>query len=426
MPDPEISDPGPIPSIEEFLGEPTRDLRRWRWLWMEDRPFPIQSHRTGFLGRFVVLLKRLARPLVKAPQADLWDRQKAYNLVVLEYLDRIEGLGRTVDQIRDDLVRDLDEVRTDLLRDVQNNHRRISHLESFKRDGFGDVMRHSDALYAIVDQKVDRYRRLSEDLRGQLGALLAQEESQEEDKPATDLSRSWDEQAYIALEDRFRGTEEDIRQRVEVYIPLIPNKGTVLDLGCGRGETLSVLQEHGFSARGVDSSAEMVSRCVQAGLQAKEIDLLAELVQAEHETLDAIISLHVIEHLPDEALFQMIRLGWRALKPGGVMILETPNPLSLVVSARNFWRDPTHRRPVHPDTLALMFEQATFDPVERVDLRPFETHERLAEISLDRFSGEEKNLAEGVNQIRDQLDSLLFGYQDYAIVARKAAIEPGL
>ena len=419
MSDPETTDPGPDPSIEDFLGEPTRDLSRWRWLWMEDQQFPIQSHRRGILGRLVVFLKRLVRPLVKAPQADLWDRQKAHNLVVLEYLERIEDLGRTVDQVRDDLVRDLEEVRTDLLRDVQNNHRRVSHLESFKRDGFGDVMRHSDALYAVVDQKVDRYRRSSENLNGKLGALLALGEAQESGKQNENLNGTWDEEAYISLEDRFRGTEKDIRQRVDIYLPFLPPKGEILDLGCGRGETLSVLEENGFAARGVDSSAEMVSRCVQAGLQAKEADLLAELAETDPDSLDAIVSLHVIEHLPDETLFQMIRLGWRVLKPGGVMILETPNPLSLVVSARNFWRDPTHRRPVHPDTLALMFEQASFESVERVDLRPFSAEERLKEIDLDRLSNAEMHLAEGVNQIRDQLDNLLYGYQDYAIVGRK-------
>ena len=55
------------PSLDDFLVEPTRDLLDWQWLWREDHPFPVQSHR-GFVGRLVVLFKRLFRPLVKAPQ----------------------------------------------------------------------------------------------------------------------------------------------------------------------------------------------------------------------------------------------------------------------------------------------------------------------------------------------------------------------
>src|SRR4030095_2244194 len=78
------------PSIDDFLVEPTRDLADWRWLWAGDHEFPISSHR-GFLGRLLVGLKRLFRPLVKIPQNDLWDRQSAFNLILLEHLERLEA-----------------------------------------------------------------------------------------------------------------------------------------------------------------------------------------------------------------------------------------------------------------------------------------------------------------------------------------------
>ncbi len=416
---PENSQPGEPPSIDEFLGEPTRDLGRWKWLWAEDKYFPIRSHRPGLIGRLVVFLKRLGRPLVKTTQADLLDRQKAYNLVVLEYLERIEALGHSIESIRDDLVRDLTEVRTDLLRDVQNNHRRVSHLEAFKRDGFGDVMRHSDALYAVVDQKLDRYRRDSDQLKSKLSSLLALSESIKPDPPSQELETAWKQQSYLALEDRFRGTDQEIKERVQVYLSRFPEGETVLDLGCGRGETLAVLKEHGIVARGVDSSAEMVRHCIDLGCDASQSDLLEELSQAEEDSLGGVISLHVIEHLREDSLFRMIRLAWRALKPGGVLILETPNPLSIVVSARNFWRDPTHLRPVHPDTLSLMFEQAGFDPVELLELRPFGDGDRLPEVDVADLEEDSKKLGEAVNRIRDQIDSLLYGYQDFAIVGTK-------
>ena len=422
MSHPENSKPGEPPSIEEFLGEPTRDLGRWKWLWSEDKYFPIRSHRQGLIGRLIVFFKQLGRPLVKTTQADLLDRQKAYNLVVLEYLERIEALGQTIESVRDDLVRDLTEVRTDLLRDVQNNHRRVSHLEAFKRDGFGDVMRHSDALYAVVDQKLDRYRRDSDQLKSKLGSLLALSETTESTDSAStkqELETAWKEQSYLALEDRFRGTDKEIKERVRVYLSRFPAGETVLDLGCGRGETLAVLKENGILARGVDSSAEMVRHCSGLGFDVAQSDLFDELSQAEEDSLGGVISLHVIEHLTEETPLQLIRLAWRALKPGGVLILETPNPLSIVVSTRNFWRDPTHIRPIHPDTLALMFEQAGFDPVERLELRPFGDGETLPEVDVAALANESKQLGEAVNKIRDQIDSLLYGHQDFAIVGTK-------
>jgi O-antigen chain-terminating methyltransferase len=280
-------------------------------------------------------------------------------------------------------------------------------------------MRHTDALYAVVDQKLDRYRRDSDQLKSKLGSLVALSESTDAAATNQQLETAWKEQTYLALEDRFRGTDNEIKERVRVYLPRFPDGGNVLDLGCGRGETLAVLKEGGIVARGVDSSAEMVRHCVDLGFDVEQADLLAELRRAEGDSLGGVISLHVIEHLPEETLSQLIRLAWRALRPGGVLILETPNPLSIVVSARNFWRDPTHVRPIHPDTLALMFEQAGFDPVERLELRPFADGERLPEVDVAGLAEDSKQLGETVNKIRDQIDSLLYGHQDFAIIETK-------
>lgn len=414
MSNPEKKDPGP-PSIEEFLGEPTRDLGRWRWLWEGDHTFPVSSDR-GVLGPVVVWLKRLLRPLVKAPQADLWDRQRTFNLITIEYL---EQLSDSLHQVRNDLVRDLREVRSDLLRDVQNNHRRISHLEAFKREGFGDVMRHSDALYAVVDQKLDRYRRQSQELWSRLESLLARVGKVSEATARQELAAGLEEQAYLGLEDRFRGTQLEIGERVAAFLPHLPTSGKVLDLGCGRGEMLKVLTEHEFEARGVDLNAEMVEQCRSQGLEAERADLLQALQDVPSESLAGVISLHVIEHLPAADLARLVRLAWQALSPGGSLILETPNPLSIVVAARNFWRDPTHLRPIHPETLQLVFDQAGFEPVEFLELRPFGPSERLPEVSVSELAPEAQPLAEQINELRDRLDEMLYGYQDYAIVGKK-------
>ena len=193
----------------------------------------------------------------------------------------------------------------------------------------------------------------------------------------------------------------------------------MLDLGCGRGEALALLRDWGFAGRGVDASARMVELCHDRGLQAEVGDLFAVLAAAEPGSLGGVVSFHVIEHLPADALDRLVRLAYRALRPGGVLILETPNPLSVVVAARNFWLDPTHVRPVHPESLKLMYELAGFDPVERLDLRPFAAADRLPEIDLAKLPAEQRPLADQVNRLRDRLDDLLFGYQDFGMVGRK-------
>ena len=397
--EPDAVPPRRIPSIDEFLVEPTRDLHDWQWLWRGDHEFPVRSHR-GLLGRLVVLFKRLVRPLVRTPQNELWDRQRTFNLILLEHLIRNE-------EHRDD------------------HRRRLEYLEALNAEGIHEIMRHNDALFARADQKLDRYRREVHDLLGSLGAALATLQSAPETDTET-LARAVEEHGYFELERRYRGTEEEILDRISVYLPWLKTiPGPVLDLGCGRGESLALLRDHGIPARGVDSSARMVALCRERGLEAQEGDLFGTLAGVEEGSLGAVVSFHVIEHLPPASLDRLVRLAYRALKPDGVLILETPSPLSLIVAARNFWLDPTHVRPVHPESLKLMYELAGFDPVERLDLRPFPDTERLPEIDLAKVPEEQKQLADKVNRLRDRIDELLFGYQDFGMVGRKPSSPRG-
>ena len=91
----------------------------------------------------------------------------------------------------------------------------------------------------------------------------------------------------------------------------------------------------------------------------------------------------------------------------------------MVVAARNFWLDPTHLRPVHPEGLRMLLDSVGFENIVRLDLRPFEENDRLPEISLDGLDGEAKELADRVNRLRDRIDELVFGYQDFGIVGVK-------
>lgn len=378
--------------IEEFLGDPTRSLDGWRWLWKGDRRFPIRSHR-GFLGRILVVWKRLWRPFVVTPQNDLWERQRVFNLILLDLLAERR-------QIDDQL------------------ERRSDRLEEFQREALEEMVAHDDALYALVDQKLDSYRREAKQLTVRLGELLA--ESSFADRSQA-LQRAFSESEYRQLEDRYRGEATEIESRIAAYLPILEGRGEVLDLGCGRGEALEVFAAQGIRARGVDSSGSMVAACQERGLEAVAGDIFELLSDERVGSLPAIVSFHVIEHLDPQAIPRLVKLAERALAPGGVLIFETPNPLSLVVAARNFWLDPTHRRPVHPEALRLTFEQAGLERVERRDLRPFAAYDHLPEIDSSNLAPELAELVDRLNRLRDRLDELLFGYQDYAMIGFKPA-----
>src|SRR6185295_18043221 len=191
-----------------------------------DHAFPIRSHR-GLAGKLLVGLKRLLRPLVRLPLNDLWERQRTFNLILIERLARMQ------------------EVEYDV-------RRRLDYLEALNAEGIGELMRHNDALFARVDQKLDRYRREARDLLGSLGAALTALEGGRVDAPVASpspaaveaLDRAHQEHGYLELERRYRGTEEEIRERIAAYLPYLgnlPEGAPVLDLGCGRGEALALL-----------------------------------------------------------------------------------------------------------------------------------------------------------------------------------------
>ena len=381
---------GRLPSIERFLGEPTRDLAEWRWLWDGDHRFPIRSHR-GLLGRLIVGVKRLFRPLTTVPQADLWERQRTFNLILLEYLQRGDDVRQVV---------------------LQSHEPRFAHLEAVWRDGLAEVMDHNDALFARADQKLDRLRRETRELWGRLGSALASAEAE----GVTVVAEERTEAGRQELEQLWPGPHGGGGQRVAPYLPRLRGRGEVLELACGRGDGLAELASAGVAARGVAASAASVEECRRRGLRAERVDALAALERAAPSGLGGVVAFELVERLRAEEIDRLLRLAWGALEPGGVLILETPNPLSLVVGARDFWSDPARRRPVHPETLELLYRQAGFDPVERLELRPFASDAGLPELGVEDLDPAARALAYRINELRDRLDDLLFGFQDYALI----------
>jgi O-antigen chain-terminating methyltransferase len=145
------------------------------------------------------------------------------------------------------------------------------------------------------------------------------------------------------------------------YLPYLPKKGRILDLGCGRGEFLDLLRENGLEGGGVDLNSLMVEACRDKGLPCEKGDLLEKLASEPDGALAGIFSSQVIEHLTPAQLGRLVDLARRKLDPGGVLILETVNPLSVFALVQVFYLDPTHQKPVHPQGLKFLLEDAGFE-----------------------------------------------------------------
>ena len=175
------------------------------------------------------------------------------------------------------------------------------------------------------------------------------------------------DQFYKAFEDRYRGSKKEIEQRLHFYTPfltLISKEfagGSCIDLGCGRGEWLGILNQAGFKAQGVDLNSLMVQMCLDQGFEAQEQDLLEALKNLPDQSQVIVSAFHLIEHLPTPLLEQLIEQANRVLMPGGLLILETPNPENFSVGSFKFYMDPTHLRPINPLFLDTLVEFSGFE-----------------------------------------------------------------
>lgn len=169
---------------------------------------------------------------------------------------------------------------------------------------------------------------------------------------------------YSMIEDRFRGDVAVIRERQSQYLPLVRDRVStlkpLLDIGCGRGEWLALLADSGLAARGVDTNVAFVEECRSNGLTVDLGSAPDYLTQCGDDSLGAITLFQVVEHLNFSTLTDLLGEAKRVLAPGGVLILEFPNIRSLMVGATTFWIDPTHHRPLHPQVVEFLVQQAGF------------------------------------------------------------------
>ncbi len=216
---------------------------------------------------------------------------------------------------------------------------------------------------------------------------------------------------YLSFENRFRGTREEIIERLRVYLPKIRNAGAgsadrpVLDIGCGRGEWLQVLSEEKLSGKGIDLNPAQVKESVSLGLDVEEREALEYLRSLPDSSVGAITSFQLVEHLDFATRVALFDECNRVLKSGGVAIFETPNPANLLVGSCNFWSDPTHIRPLFPQTHQFVMELRGFVDVELLFLHPHDEQDRLPEHEAPKLAS--------------RLNDLFSCARDYAVIGYK-------
>jgi 2-polyprenyl-3-methyl-5-hydroxy-6-metoxy-1,4-benzoquinol methylase len=238
---------------------------------------------------------------------------------------------------------------------------------------------------------------------------------------------SLDSFKYVGFEERFRGSQETIRERQESFLPFFADlrsrgvDGDVLDVGCGRGEFIELLQSRGIAARGIDLNDEMVEICRDHGLRADKADAVGYLAAQPDGSLGGIFAAQVVEHMEPAYLLRFLDLSFAKLQPGGRLVLETLNPACWTAFFESYIRDITHRWPLHPETLKYLVTASGFARATIEFRSPVPPHEQLQPVALPAGADAAlRELTEVVNENARKLNARMFTHMDYAVVAERA------
>ena len=232
-----------------------------------------------------------------------------------------------------------------------------------------------------------------------------------------------EDKIYKEFELNFRGSSTMITNRLKDRYSSLLNEQfersegappTLLDLGCGHGEFLDIASEIGFKTIGVDQSNEAIAICKGKGHRMILGDLLSALQSFQEGSIQFISFQHVIEHCPADYTIKVFDEAKRRLVEGGAFLVETPSLLSLWASTRQFYLDPSHLRPVHPDYIQFIAGTCGFTYGE---VKEFGKVEHPDACNFEKIISSLND--EGAAQELKKLDKWLYGPMDLCCIFKK-------
>jgi cyclopropane fatty-acyl-phospholipid synthase-like methyltransferase len=168
------------------------------------------------------------------------------------------------------------------------------------------------------------------------------------------------------------GLERDRRLFRALYRRFLPpsRQAEILEVGCGTGSFLFFLRSEGYErAHGIDLGVEQIAAARTLGIDGVEVADGVTYLPAHPETYDLIVALDVLEHLTKDEVLTFLDGAHRALRPGGRVLLRTPNADSPYHSWIRY-ADFTHEVSFSPSSIRQVLRAAGFASIEVTPLEP--------------------------------------------------------
>jgi SAM-dependent methyltransferase len=357
------------------------------------RPLFRRLYRLPVLGYLLEMIVGIAR----LPKMIHSHRQFETHAMAQQELlaTHINQLKRTSFQVSDSFPREVAKLSTEQRRIAELQHRHLVGVWREQREIIERLERLKEEMDARLISLRETISASSPEASGQALSLQA----------AVAENRAVLDELLASFADEFRGASAEIKEGFRVYLPMLKEAGIeadILDIGCGRGEWLELLAEEGFAGRGVESNRVLVERGRSRGLEIIEEDALRYLRALPDGSLNAVTGFHVIEHLRFKTLIELLDEIARTLRPNGLVIFETPNPKNLVVGACNFYSDPTHLKPLFPETVRFIL-----------------SHRGFAEVRIEYVNPVGESPFKDESETSRALDSWFYSPRDFAVIGKR-------
>lgn len=382
----------------------------------------ISSHRKG-IGQVIIFFKKLYRKTIKWYISPIVEDQVEFNANVVKTFNLLQNQVMKLNELINKVEKQVG------IAEVQDSHKTSSkeaiieiqnQLESLRlqinnKDSKIASLEHSNRVATErlrrIERKISQENLNNFSVDGEFEQFPVGIEDNILEQPEEQY-----EFDYYLFEEYYRGSREQIKQRLSVYMKYFENANYVLDLGCGRGEMTELLLEKGIKVTAVDLNDDMISYCSDRGFPIIKEDIISFVKKLEDNSVDGIFLGQVIEHLTPQQLIDLVNISYKKLKPMGYFIAETPNPQCLSIFTQSFYMDLTHTKPVHAYTVKFILESAGFGQVDVNYLSPNDEHLKLPALNLE---GHDEESLRQFNQTIEHWNNVVFGYQDYAVVGRK-------